>query len=273
MAPGVLALAFSVLGLSPLGEAEVTAAVFDSSGSWPECAEGPRAYMEDCIMKSNYLFYAMAMQPTLAPMTSCTLLGYSYVSVDPAFPPSMQLYWKGGESAFEAFTTPYLKTHPLLFPVVNASRDGNPACNRSATKTTIGAPRIVEVGQSRTAGSVHDHVVTAALYDATGRHAECVEGPVEYMEDCVLKSYWYVYFRMEQPTLHQGTCAEMGYDFVSAGPVFSRSNTYWKGGRAAFQVFAGPYFKAHPDMEAMLKKTRDETPACRSTTAQTPAWV
>merc|ERR1712043_87709 len=98
----------------------------------------------------------------------------------------------------------------------------------------------------------------------------CVEGPAAYMEHCVLQSYWYSYLRMSQPLLHQGTCAEMGFVFISTGPVFSSSKIYWKGGAAAFDAFAIPYFKAHPNMEAMLKKTHDANPACKSTTT---SWV
>merc|ERR1712059_85516 len=55
-----------------------------------------------------------------------------------------------------------------------------------------------------------------------------------------------------------------GYDFVSTGPSFTKSKMYWKGGAVAFDAFAGPYFKAHPDMAAMLNKTREENPACES---------
>lgn len=84
------------------------------------------------------------------------------------------------------------------------------------------------------------------------------------MEHCVLQSNWYSYLRMAQPTLQPGTCSGMGYGFVSTGQIFDKSEMYWKGGATAFDAFAGPYFKAHPDMKAMLSETRDRNPACKS---------
>jgi len=89
-----------------------------------------------------------------------------------------------------------------------------------------------------------------------------VEGPDEYMEDCVLQSYWLAYIRMAEPTLHQGTCAELGYDFVSTGTVFGRSKLYWKGGLKAYKWFTQIYLQAHPNIETMLAQTRDKNIAC-----------
>lgn len=215
------------------------------------------------------MLYTMAMQPALARKT-CAQLGYGFVSVDPVF--AFMLYWKGGAWVFNDFATPYLKMHPLFMPILNASRDENPACSYSTFKTILKVPRIIEFGVSRIAGSFHGQAATAVLYDANRIHAECVEGPVEYMEHCVLKSNWYSYLRMAQPTLHHGTCAEIGYEFVSIGRIFQKSKIYWKGGVTAFDAFARPYFKAHPDMEAMLSKTRDANPACKSIT-NSSVWI
>lgn len=62
----------------------------------------------------------------------------------------------------------------MFMPMVNASRDANPACSYSSFNDNVKVPLVIQVGQPRTAGSVRNHVATAVLYDASGTHAECV---------------------------------------------------------------------------------------------------
>ena len=54
-----------------------TAIIYDKAGKHAECAEGPRAYMEDCVMPSDYYSYILSAEPTLEVGKTCASLGTS----------------------------------------------------------------------------------------------------------------------------------------------------------------------------------------------------
>lgn len=223
--------------------------IYDETGQWGECAEGSKEYMENCVYKTDYLLYIMAENPKISDKT-CAELGFDRVSVDPVF--SFDMYWKGGPAAFGKLAGPYLKAHPDLMPLLQGARDRNPACK---TKGDTQKPE----------GSLFEYkAARIAWYDATGKHPECAEGPTKYMTDCVMKSNFFAYIRMWQPTVVEKTCAELGYETTGADAVFNPMDMYWKGGPAGFKTFGGKYLPGHPDIFSLLNSTRLANPACTS---------
>ena len=110
---------------------EPTFILYDAEGKHGECAEGPETYIKECVQKSNLFFYFLAGErhpPTLAGNTTCSALGYTYVTTDSIFT-GFSVYWMGGAAAAGKFSGPFAQKHPLLHESIVLSKAGNPACN------------------------------------------------------------------------------------------------------------------------------------------------
>ena len=101
-------------------------------------------------------------------------------------------------------------------------------------------------------------------YDANGTHPQCSEASTAYMKGCVLPSDMFPYMLSDVPTLADdgGSCAQRGYEYVSADPVFTGFKLYWKGGAAAFQQKLATWGAAHPNLVPALNMSLHANTAC-----------
>eukprot|EP01052_Picozoa_sp_SAG31_P019541 SAG31_NODE_1429_length_8390_cov_2.259076_6_plen_152_part_00 len=58
------------------------AIIYDKGGKHGQCSEGPRSYMTDCAMPSDYFTYILSAEPTLAIGQTCASLGSCCSSVN-----------------------------------------------------------------------------------------------------------------------------------------------------------------------------------------------
>ena len=102
-----------------------------------------------------------------------------------------------------------------------------------------------------------------AYYDATGKHPQCSQGPTTYMEQCVIPTDYLSYMLAADPvTSTTQNCSELGFEFVSPDPVFSKFDLYWKGGAAGIAAWSKIFSLGHPDLMKFLSAARDKQPAC-----------
>ena len=96
-----------------------------------------------------------------------------------------------------------------------------------------------------------------------GKHPQCSQGPLTYMNDCVIPTDYFSYLLAADPvTSTTKNCSELGYEFVSPDPVFSKFDVYWKGGAAGFSAWAAKFSVGHPELIKFLSAARDKQPAC-----------
>ena len=64
--------------------AEDMVSLYDAKGAHRQCSYGPRAYIENCALPSDYFSYILSAAPTVSSM-NCEDLGFEYVMVDNVF--------------------------------------------------------------------------------------------------------------------------------------------------------------------------------------------
>lgn len=108
--------------------ADLTVAYYDVAEKHPQCTEGHERYILDCVFHSHFLQYALSDSPKIDERNTCADQGYEFVGMDSSFPQA-KTYWKGGLKGLQDFQqSSYVKAHPNMASMLNASRDGNPAC-------------------------------------------------------------------------------------------------------------------------------------------------
>lgn len=110
--------------------ASTTVALYDASGAFPECSEGPSSYMINCSLVSDAFFYFRAVRPRVSFEKLCADLNPRnelVLKADPVFQ-QMAVYWPGGALDFFKNQTEYLITHGSLAPFLDRLAKGNSAC-------------------------------------------------------------------------------------------------------------------------------------------------
>lgn len=174
------------------------AIIYDATGRHPQCSQGTKSYMQDCVLPSDYYSYILSADPVLdASGKTCDDLGYTHVSTDPIFH-GFELYWKGGPEAARAFSESFHEGHPDTGKFLNASRDYNPACSLAGAATSE-TPEASETQPTVTVDAYAGPIVTS--YDKSGTLPQCAEGPAVYMTDCVHPCDFVAYFKSTAPTV------------------------------------------------------------------------
>ena len=235
------------------------AIIYDVTGRHPQCSQGKKAYMTDCVLPSDFYSYILSADPVLDTSgKTCADLGYAHVSTDPIFH-GFELYWKGGASAMSAFEKSFRMGHPDTGKFLNASRDYNPACSLAA------APAAAPAAAGSAAAPPADAGAIVTSFDKSGALPQCAEGPAAYMTGCVHPCDFVAYFKSQTPTLLQGShCKAMGFTFESMDNIYTPVRLFWKtGSTPSMSDYFGAYFKNHTNAFAYLNYTRDHNPACK----------
>ena len=83
------------------------------------------------------------------------------------------------------------------------------------------------------------------------------------MTQCVIPTDYLSYLLAADPvTSTTQNCSELGFEFVSADPIFSKFDLYWKGGAAGIAAWSKTFTLGHPDLMKFLSGARDKQPAC-----------
>ena len=181
------------------------AIIYDATGRHPQCSQGAKSYMQDCVLPSDYYSYILSADPVLdASGKTCADLGYTHVSTDPIFH-GFELYWKGGPQAARAFSESFRAGHPDTATFLNASRDYNPAC--SLAEVASSRPSVTSATHPP-ATSNADTIVTS--YDKSGTLPQCAEGPAAYMTNCVHPCDFVAYFKSSTPTVRCACASGFG---------------------------------------------------------------
>jgi hypothetical protein len=225
------------------------AVLYDTAGVHPQCSEGDAAYLQNCVLPSDYFFYLLSADPVMGATQTCAQLGFEFVEEDPVF--DFKLFWKGGPSALGNWSKGFSAGHPKLGAYLNHSKNVNVACRKdhrpqAAVPATAGGAAMV------------------TSYDASGVLPQCAEGPAAYMSDCVQVCDMVAYLKSSKPTLIAGShCSNMGFTYQAMDSIYTKVQLYWKAGaKPSMQNYFGPYFKNHTKAFEYLNATRDRTPAC-----------
>ena len=101
---------------------------YDHTGALPQCAEGPTAYMTECVAPVDFVAFLKSAEPTRIPGSHCTSMGYAYQGMDNIFP-QVRLYWKKGtNTTMQDYFGAYFKNHSEAFGFLNYTRDRTKAC-------------------------------------------------------------------------------------------------------------------------------------------------
>eukprot|EP00973_Karenia_brevis_P091812 12409264-Karenia_brevis.AAC.1 len=100
--------------------------LYDASGTYRLCLDGPKKYMEECVMFSNWFAYLRMFEPTSS-SESCTAMKFDRISTSTSFPRS-NVYWKGGAAALNADAGSYFVLHPDLTSRLIRTKQQNPMC-------------------------------------------------------------------------------------------------------------------------------------------------
>jgi hypothetical protein len=256
----ILSIVLGVEGADPI------IATYDASGKSPQCSEGARSYMENCVFPSDFYFYIVADKPSFGkPGVSCTDMGWNesehifHGGHDPIFH-GFDGYWHGGDKVFGVYDAALHASHDSLGDIgefLAASREYNPACN--LPQQPMAHPHFSSSSLPLPAGND-----TAVLFDEKGEFGQCLEAPYMYLRDCVVPSDLFTFLLARKPTLEgfNRTCEELGYTAADTSSVFE-VRSYWKGGPTAAEVFLSKYRDGHSNISAFLSRTRDGNPACK----------
>merc|ERR1719316_2223696 len=71
------------------------------------------------------------------------------------------------------------------------------------------------------------NVQRMAWYDESKTHGQCVEAPLEYLQDCVMKGNMFAYAQMMRPISSATSCKDLGYTmYLGEDPVFNKASVY-----------------------------------------------
>ena len=77
-------------------------AIYDATGEYPQCSQGAKSYMTDCVYQSDFFSYIPSTRPVLGPDgVTCEGLNrsYTFVAHEKLFT-GFDFYWVGGVDAW-----------------------------------------------------------------------------------------------------------------------------------------------------------------------------
>jgi len=249
-----------------------TTVLYDASSegglnNYGGCYEADVTYINECLLKSNYVQYHLSREPTTATGT-CSQFGYN-TEVSMKVWNGGKFFWstqKAGGLTFQEWNTIFYGNHPLLNE--QYLKDGNPACNGG-----------IVVDRSHESLAPFDGGFIS-LYDESPLEQQnyqlCIEGTAPYMKQCAISDpFAYVLFTKARAT--SMSCDEVGkkyfngrLQYVTYDLLFPGFNQTWVDGKQGAGLVDAAYNKAHPNTGKMIGYNGLQNPTCLSAHCNTP---